>query len=449
MCYLCDDPIPDEIEGDPDTVEGFATAFSATAQALRDAARDLRAVANESITISLAIDEVREKADGIEADTDKVAERYEGAGTTFAAYATSLRGARALGNGARANMISNNEESRYWRHRERDLRLRVQLGASDAEVLADFEQARGLADQADQQYSTYLTQYRAAVEAKDAAVQAAIGGLDDAAKAAGLDDGFFDRVLGDLQQLWELVSEYVGPYLEVLREVLTILKKIVDALALIVTVLSLFFPALAAVAAALTAISAIIGVAIFAISALLFAMGRESLGRVLSDGLLAVVGVVTAKFSVGGSLDDAISQGANAVRTPAQLFVGRTRSIQLGLIPASDTLGAAAFREVGNAALAGTISAKTAPIAFVLDEGFDFTIGAGDAAWGDPPNEFFSMEGADPMTMMPNLLDSPTLGVASQATGIADIFGENIPSALDSAGEFVEAWSTIRTVPAV
>lgn len=446
MCYMCDDPIPDEIEGDPDTVEGFATAFTSTAQALRDAARDLRAVANESITISLAIDEVREKADGIEADTDKVAERYEGAGTTFAAYATSLRGARALGNGARANMISNNEESRYWRHRERDLRLRVQLGASDAEVLADFEQARGLADQADRQYSTYLTQYRAAVEAKDAAVQAAIGGLDNAAKAAGLDDGFFDRVLGDLQQLWELVSEYIGPYLEVLREVLTILKKIVDALALIVTVLAIFFPMLAPIALALTALSAVIGIAIFAMSLLLFAMGRTSLGTVIADGIMAVVGVVAAKVGGASSLRGAISDGVAAVTARTPMFVTRGAMIQAGSLVNGQpvlTYSAQIADDLAKSGLSGGLSAKAGVATFLIEDGLDFTLGENPPAWGASADE------SDPLSMMPNLLDSPTFGAASPVFGVAEIFQEHVPAIQENWGEGAELWSDVNVVPAV
>lgn len=446
MCYLCDDPIPEEIEGDPDTVEGFATAFSATAQALRDAARDLRAVANESITISLAIDEVREKADGIEADTDKVAERYEGAGSTFSAYATALRGARSLGNGARTDMIGNNDDARYWRHRERDLRLAVQLGAADAETLSDFEQARRHADLADAAYSTYLTRYRAAVEAKDEAVRAAISGLNDAAEAAGLDDGFFDRVLGDIQQLWELVSEYMGPLVEVLREVLTILKKIVDALALIVTVLALFFPLLAPIALALTALSAILGIAVFALSLLLFAMGRESLGTVISDGIMAVVGVVAAKIGGASSLRGAIGDGVAALSSRTPLFLTRGAMIQAGtvvngtpVLSYSEQLGT----DLAAAGLTGGLSAKAGVVTFLVEDGLDFTIGENSPAWGA------SDAGVDPLSKMPNFLDSPTFGVASPVAGVVEIFHDHLPAIQESWSEGADLWSDVRAVPAV
>ena len=301
MCYMCDDPVPAVIPGDPDTVSRFATAFSNTADALRDAAQQLRNLANENMTISLAVDEVRSKADEVASDTGKVAERYQGAGDTFSSYASALASARSTGNGARANIVSNNDDARYWRHRERDLREQVAYGSTDAEVLQDLQDAARKVTHYDGLFATYIGRYGSAVDDRDSAVTAAINGLADAESAAGLNDGFFDGILGDLQQLWALISEYLGPIIEVLKQALEILKQIVDILALIVSILAIFLPFLAPLALALTALGAILAIAIFACSALLFLMGRQSLGQLISDGITMVVSVVTAKLG-GGTL---------------------------------------------------------------------------------------------------------------------------------------------------
>ena len=337
MCFRCDDPIPAEIPGDPDTVARFATAFANTAEALRDAARELRNLANENITISLAVDEVRSKADAVSSDTDKVAERYKGAGETFSSYAAALSSARSAGNGSRSNILNNNDDGRYWRHRERDLRQQVAFGSTDAQVLEDLQEATRRANHYDSLYATYLGHYSRAIDDRDSAVNNAISGLANAEAAAGLNDGFWEGILGDLQQLWALISKYLGPLLEIIRKALEIIKKIVDLLALIVSIASLFFPMLAPLAAALTAVSAILGVAIFACSLLLFLMGRDSLGRVVSDGIGAVVGVLTSK--AGGinilskrSVSTGMSAGVGATRSalaggPANLVVDLKSSL--------------------------------------------------------------------------------------------------------------------------
>lgn len=447
MCIACDDPIPAELPGDPDTVSQFATTFTATAEALRDAAQSLRAVANENITISLAIDEVRSKADEVIGDTYRVANRYGGAGTTFTNYASALDDALRRGNGARADIIENNESGRYWRHRERDLRFMVQMGNADPEVLADFEEATRRANYADGQFATLIGRYRAAVEARDNAVREAISGLDDAETLAGLNDGFFDGIVGNLQQFWEFVSDHFGPLLEILREVLEALKKIVDVLALIVTVLSIFFPVLGPIALALTALSAILGVAIFVSSLLLFAMGRETLGRVLADGIMAVVGVVTAKLGGVGSFRGALQEGLATFGKGTALFATRGPAVAMGLVPV-ETYGSAIARAAGDGGIAGTISANATPIAFVVGEGLDFTLGVDPAPWGAEPAPAWSMEGANNLDMLPGLLDSPTFGTASPIAGVVDIFTEHMPAINESAQELGDVWSQFGAVPA-
>lgn len=404
MCFMCDDPVPAEIPGDPDTVSRFASAFTNTAAALRDAAAELRNLANENITISLAIDEVRTKANDVASDTGKVGERYSGAGETFSNYATALAAARTAGNGARANIVSNNDDARYWRHRERELRDQVMMGSTDAEVLEDLQTATKKVNHYDSLFATYIGRYGSAVEDRDSAVTAAVNGLADAEAASGLNDGFWDGILGDLQQLWELISKYLGPILEILRNVLEIIKKIVDLLALIVSIASLFFPVLAPLAAALTAVSAILGVAIFACSLLLFAMGRESLGRVISDGIGAVIGVLTSR--AGGidifnraSLTTGMSAGWGAARTvlaggPSNIAANLTASLVTSPRTAETML--AWTNETAEAGIGGGFGGMMQNAA---SAGLDFDITGSPMPWDGPasPNQAL-IGGADVVT---------------------------------------------------
>ena len=437
MCYMCDDPVPAVIPGDPDTVSRFATAFSNTADALRDAAQQLRNLANENMTISLAVDEVRDKADEVASDTGKVAERYQGAGDTFASYASALASARSTGNGARANIVSNNDDARYWRHRERDLREQVALGSTDAEVLQDLQDAARKVTHYDGLFATYIGRYGSAVDDRDSAVTAAINGLADAESAAGLNDGFFDGILGDLQQLWALISEYLGPIIEVLKQALEILKQIVDILALIVSILAIFLPFLAPLALALTALGAILAIAIFACSALLFLMGRQSLGQLISDGITMVVSVVTAKLG-GGTLLGNLKGGAATFSAVAARFANpQTVSIVVNTTAAALKPAAAQFALDG--IKGGLLSAGSTPFSFVLGEGLDFTLGGSGPAW--------DMSGANGTDILPGIMDSATLGMASPATSAFEIITEGISIDLRN-DDFASSWGSIGAVPA-
>jgi hypothetical protein len=440
MCYMCDDPVPSVIPGDPDTVSRFATAFANTADALRDAARELRNLANENITISLAVDEVRGKADEVASDTGKVAERYQGAGDTFSSYASALASARSTGNGARANIISNNEDARYWRHRERDLREQVAYGSTDADVLQDLQDAARRAAHYDGLFTTYIGRYGSAVEDRDQAVTAAINGLADAEEASGLNDGFWDGILGDLQQLWELISKYLGPVLEVLKDALEIIKQIVDIISLIVSILAIFLPVLGPLALALVALSAILAIAIFACSALLFLMGRESLGTLISDGINMVVSVVTARFAGAASLFGAVRGGA---ATFAQIGakIANPASVTIVVNTTAAALGPAAAEFVGDGVVGGSLSAAGTIFSFVGESNVDLQLGQSSPPWGAPSG------GGDASSILPGVMDGATLGMASPTVNLVNIVTEGISLDLHS-DEFASSWGSIGVVPA-
>jgi hypothetical protein len=444
MCYLCDDVVPGHIAGDAARVRAHARAFDDTAEALRDAARELRNLANEGVTISLAIDEVRDKAEESHSEATNVATRYDGAGTTLGNYADALADAQSRADSARTQIDTNNHGGRYWRHRRRDLEQERWSRGSDPEFLEDLAEATRRAAQYDTWFAGYLSSYQQAVEDFETAVDNAIAGLSAAADAAGLNDNFFEAIAGDFQVAWELISEYLGPVIEALRDVLEIIKKIVDVLALIVTIASIFFPALAPLALALTALSAVLGVAIFACSLLLFAMGRESLGRVLADGIMAVVGVVTAKLGVSGSLGNIMKTGFGSLGARGGLLMTRGTMVNLGLASGyGATLGEMAVSGIQT----GYLSAFATPFAFVVGEGLDFTLGTSTPAWGAEPSPAWSMDGADGASIIPGIMDGPGMGTVSPVANMFS-FGESWDSMIDNFGEVGQVWGDMYAVPA-
>ncbi len=440
MCFRCDDPIPDEIPGNPETVSSFAKAFSTTAEALREAAAELSNLANDDITISEAVDEVRSKAGDASGDTERVAVRYQGAAETFSAYAGALSDAHANGNGARTQIISNNDNGRYWRHRQNQLRDQAMWGNTDPELLADLEEANRQANHYDSQYTTYLAQYNAAVSSWETAVNDAVNGLRDAESDSNLNDGFWDGVLGDLQLLWELASKYLGPVLEILRDVLEILKKIVDVLALIVTVLALFIPVLAPLAAALSALAVILSVAIFACSALLFLMGRESLGRVLADGISALTSVITSKLGGGNGLfDDVASAFSGVTQRSAAVAAGST--VPLVVRPTSNQVADLLQSQT----IGGLVSAYGTPVNYFVSEGLDFELShLGQQPWGAPPKPVWDLSDATPTDMLPGFADIATFGTASPLAGMFD-WDYDIGA---SWNEMTDVWGSVNAVPA-
>lgn len=437
MCAFCDDPVPGEIPGDPDRVGDFGRAFLNTAEALRDAVRDLRAVANENITISLAIDEVREQAEQVIGDTSRVAVRYEGAGETFTEYSASLADARSMGNGARSQIIENNIDGRYWRHEERRLRDLVRWGNADPEILQDLQLATQRANYYDGQYSIHIGRYGVAAENFDRAVTRAVGGLITAMEQSGINDEWYEALAGDLQQLWELASKYLGPYIELLREIMEVLKQIVDVLALILTIASFIFPALGPLAAALGALSVLLSIAIFACSAILFLMGRETLGRVLSDGISMVTDVLLSRMGGGSLIDELADAGTGFTRFG---MATRTTLLRAGneVVP---TLADYAAGKATEALIGGIVDANLAPIDYAIQSGMDFMIGT-STPWGEPAQ-------GDLGEMFVSMANMPTLGLAGGVADTAGLFSAETYSGIgESWNEHFDTWGSIGAVPA-
>lgn len=334
------DPIPSPLTGNPGTVNAKARVMTATADALRTAITELRALSSETVTISEAVDELREKADGVRGDIDKVESRYRGAATAMVTYHSSLESAQSRAERARQRIADNNTDAAYWRRHEDALEQRVRAGENSQELLDELldvqRRVRGFAGE----FAAAMDEYYAAEGDKRDAVDVAISALQNAADTAGLNDGFWDRVGAVVEVMYEWAQENLGPFIESLRAVLEVIKGIIDILALIVGVLSLFLPFLAPLATALTLVSLGLAAAILLCSLVLFALGRESLGRVLSDAIGVATSILTSKMG-----------GLNVFK-PADKLAGLTQVVKPSVW--SSSLSAAKFDFVFTRAVLGT-----------------------------------------------------------------------------------------------
>ena len=320
MINIFDDPIPALLPGDAALAGRFGVRYNQTAESLRDAAKGLLALANESITISLAIEEVRTKASEVYSDTLKVATRYDVAGDALNSYSAALGNAQAAASGARTTIINNNANAHYWRQHKRQLELEIGFGGATATQATDLVTATRHVNDYAGIYHTAINNYHTAEEDRRQAIVNAIHGLDDAEQSAGLQDNFFEAIGGAAQQLYELAQQYLAPLIKQLRGILEIIKSIVDILSLIVTILALFIPALAPLAALLAIVSIALSVTILLCSLALAFLGKESIGRVLSDAINVVASVVTAKL--GGALNAGSLTGLAAIGTKAAWQTG-------------------------------------------------------------------------------------------------------------------------------
>ena len=315
MINIFDDPVPALLPGDAALAGRFGVRYNQTADSLRDAAKGLLALANESITISLAVEEVRTKANEVYSDTLKVATRYDVAGDALNSYSNALGNAQAAAASARSTIITNNANAHYWRQHKRELELEIGFGGASATQAADLVTATRHVNDYAGIYHTAINNYHTAEEDRRQAIVNAIHGLDDAEQSAGLQDNFFEAIGGAAQQLYELAQKYLAPLIEQLRGILEIIKSIVDILSLIVTILALFIPALAPLAALLALVSIGLSLAIFLCSAALVFLGKETMGRLLSDAINVVASVVTAKL--GGAFKPGALTGLAAIGTKA------------------------------------------------------------------------------------------------------------------------------------
>lgn len=443
--WRLENTVPPPMPGNPGLIAQFAQRYDRMADALYEAVDELRALANEGVSISLAIDEVRDRAEDAIGVTRKVAIRYEGASNTLNSYQDALGDAITTSGSARTTIINNNPNAGYWRRREVALRAQLLLDPSNTTLADDLREATDWVREYNDAYQTAITSYNGAAQARDNAVNSAIAGLDDAAQLAGLNDDFWEGIAGAVDAFYDLAQKYLAPIIKILREVFEFIKQIVDVLALIVGILAIFIPVLAPIAGALALASIALSLAILLCSLALFALGKETLGRVLGDVLNLAITVVT---SIGplralGGLGTSISQiGAGGIK-----MLGQTAVVHFSL----------AFRMGGETALKslGILGLEYAEMVipeFISEQGetlFDRNL-SDTPNWssqGDPwTNPNASSPGVDfAVDALPDSIGGAlSLGLDNFVGGFTEPFTNSVDAGIELAGNLTQ----IGAVPA-
>ncbi|WP_395640619.1 hypothetical protein [Pseudolysinimonas sp.] len=277
--------VPPRLAGDPGRILDYAARFGETAAALRRAATELRALADDGVAVSIVIDVVRERAGLTAIEAANVATRYEGAAAAYRTFASRLEEAQAKAEEARAAIDAIDGPANQWGFRERSLEQAelFQLGPKSDELLE--AQARVAAYERD--YTRAMARYHEAEEDVRDAARAAEQALHGAALAARLDDSLIQRIAATGQQGYELLQRYLGNYITFARAGLELVRAGLDLLAIGFGALGFVFPVLLPVAFTLKAVSAVLSVQIASASLALVALGREGVGVAIKDAVRA------------------------------------------------------------------------------------------------------------------------------------------------------------------
>ena len=438
--WRLENQVPPPMPGNPGLIQQFAQRYDRMADALNEAVGELRALANEGVSISLAIDEVRERAQESIDTTQRVAIRYAGASRTLNSYQDALGDAIATTAAARNTIAGNNPNAGYWRRQELALRAQLLIDPSNTTVADDLREATGWVRQYDAEYQQAITSYNNATYARDAAVNTAIAGLDDAAQLAGLNDNFWEGIEGAFDAFYDLAQKYLAPIITIIREVLEVIKSIVDILAFIVTILAIFIPVLAPIAAALTIVSLALSVLIFACSLVLFALGKETLGRVLGDLIGVAVSCLTAVVPVG------LGNSVSAIAQNGVTMLSQTAAVHLSLAFRMGTQTAirSAGVVLGEVGQEVAVSYGTEIVTSFMEQNANETFSTSGQPWTNPDSTPGGQSPSFDFDWGGELLNAATGGI----TGLPGQVVESFNTSVDAGMEYAQNVTQITAVPA-
>lgn len=243
-------PTPDQIAplpGSATIVKTYADKYTATAQAIEEAAAEIRRlVSNTATGDSQAVDALVEVSTDVAERLEKLHSRYSTAGSALSTYSGSLSAAKGLATTAvstRDSALGEISVASYWaRHYEDEMNAATDE-AEKAEHQRHFNSwNRALEDAYDSLLLAQQT-YQQAIADRDSAATLAKGLIDDAVESDGINDSAWDNFSG-----WVAAN---AEWIKILKDVLSILSTILG-------VLSLFFPILAPFALILAGAAALL-----------------------------------------------------------------------------------------------------------------------------------------------------------------------------------------------
>ncbi|MCU1515051.1 MAG: hypothetical protein JWO10_2141 [Microbacteriaceae bacterium] len=379
--------IPAPLAGDPDVVENWGARFVNAANNLKKASDELRQLTDGHTYVSLAIEEVREKALDARTATTKVATRYEGTGAALTIYSHDLRAAQARANRAIAAFYNN--DSTTAEHTKDDLKHQVDADNGQTPGLVDklIAAQHALSNLVAQKASAWA-EFNAAEADRDAAAMRAVHAIQVADDASKLNDSFFEAIEGQFQAAYEWAQKNLAPIIQAIHDIVKQISDIVSIIALVLDVLSIFLPFLAPLAGIVDMVAlGLAAVVLLTALALLF-LGKGSVGEVIGD----TISVATSAF--GGKLVDGLTEklgskfaldGVNALKGSDNAFA-TTAGQQFNLLKTTGPSGLqllhAGVHTSVDLASRGT---EKGVEGFFESPGMDLAPSAAGPSWNAPP----------------------------------------------------------------
>lgn len=288
------DPVP----GDPDTVAIAGRDYSEVADAIQEAAANLRKLVESDAMKANSVDALRENALEVAENIEKAKERYAGVGDALTAYAPVLEHAQE-----RTRQAHQDAED------AKELERGEQAEADDAEEADEDPPDYGDDGPPSQGAMTAaLAKAAEAVQDRDDAADRAISAIDDVTDSGDLNDGW-----------WENWGKSV---VETITKIADAVAAIAGIAALVVGWIPVIGQALAGILGTIALVASIVSLA----GKLTLALtGDGSWG----DVAMAAIGVVT--FGVGKAAMTGLKVSAAGVKGASRLAAGRQLAKAPGL----------------------------------------------------------------------------------------------------------------------
>lgn len=296
------------IGGDPIQLAERARSLRASAELIQKAIDDLKRLADKDETISEAVDKVRSKSKDLAGNITKAQIRFKGTADALLEYSSHLETSQnnAVAAISEYNAASHSTSSVQASFEAQSAQYAQENGGAYHPGMPDALNAFAQTPQG-AQASQHLEEVGSAIRAAeqkwqtaindlDSAAQKAIGLINDAMDASGLDDGFWDKVGAAWDGFVAWSKKYLAPILDVLQKIAEQIGNIAGFLALVVGFLGIFFPALEVLAGALETIALVASLVSFALTAVLFLLGDRTLGDLVFTGIAAVTAVIGVKI---------------------------------------------------------------------------------------------------------------------------------------------------------
>lgn len=203
------------IEGAPHVVEGHGDTYVNTATAIEEAIELLQKIRDDDVTISKAVDRVRDDAGKVSGEIGKATERYSVTGVALIDYAAELDAAQTAADDA------------IERYDNAEIQRQAAEDADDDDAVKVHEQAKADA----------LGDWEAATGLRDTAADTAAAKINEIITDAEINDSFWDNLKGFFSEALAWIGDAIEAVLEFLAKVVVAIVSILAAVALLVAAL--------------------------------------------------------------------------------------------------------------------------------------------------------------------------------------------------------------------